>query len=80
MTAVTETRELTRHFGKFVAVDDLTFTVEAGEIFGLLGSNGAGKTTTIKMLNTLLPPTSGQAYICEYDVVKKASSVQMTIG
>jgi ABC-2 type transport system ATP-binding protein len=80
MTAVTETQELTRHFGKFVAVDDLTFTVEAGEIFGLLGSNRAGKTTTIKMLNTLLPPTSGLAYVCGYDVVKKASSVQMTIG
>jgi ABC-2 type transport system ATP-binding protein len=54
-----ETHALTRKFGDLVAVDDMTISVEQGEIFGLLGSNGAGKTTAIKMLTTLLPPTSG---------------------
>ena len=51
--------DLTRRFGKFVAVDHVSFTVKAGEIFGFLGSNGAGKSTTIRMLCGLLRPTSG---------------------
>jgi len=58
---VLEIKNLTRRFGVFTAVDTLTLSVNAGEVFGLLGSNGAGKTTTIKMLTTLLPPTSGEA-------------------
>jgi len=53
---VLDLKALTRRFGRFTAVDALTLSVSAGEIFGLLGSNGAGKTTTIKMLTTLLPP------------------------
>ena len=53
---VIELKTLTRRFGAFTAVDALTLSVNAGEVFGLLGSNGAGKTTTIKMLTTLLPP------------------------
>jgi ABC-type multidrug transport system ATPase subunit len=52
---VLEIKNLTRRFGAFTAVDALTLSVNAGEVFGLLGSNGAGKTTTIKMLTTLLP-------------------------
>jgi ABC-2 type transport system ATP-binding protein len=75
-----ETDSLTRMFKKFTAVDHLTFGVEQGEIFGLLGPNGAGKTTTIKMLNTLLPPTSGSAKVAGFDVVSQASHVQEVIG
>ena len=56
-----ETSSLTRRFGDLTAVDRLNLSVAAGEVFGLLGPNGAGKTTVIKMLTTLLPPTSGQA-------------------
>lgn len=60
---VLTTEHLTRRFGSFTAVDDLNISVDGGEIFALLGPNGAGKTTTIKMLITLLPPTSGRATI-----------------
>ena len=56
---VLETHALTRSFGDLVAVDTLSIRVQAGDMFGLLGSNGTGKTTAIKMLTTLLPPTSG---------------------
>ena len=55
--------ELTKKFGDFVAVDHINFTVKRGEIFGFLGPNGAGKSTAIKMLTTLLHPTSGSAEI-----------------
>jgi ABC-2 type transport system ATP-binding protein len=60
---VLETKTLTRRFGDFTAVEALTLAVNAGEVFALLGSNGAGKTTTIKMLTTLLPPSSGEARV-----------------
>ena len=59
-------RNLVKTFGSFTAVDDVSFDVEEGEIFAFLGPNGAGKTTTIKMLTTLLKPTSGQATINGY--------------
>ena len=75
-----ESNQLTKRFGKFVAVDGLNLSVEEGEIFGLLGPNGAGKTTTIKMLNTLLPPTSGWAKVAGYDVVKEPKRIQAIIG
>ena len=71
---------LSRQFGKFIAVDSLDLTVADGEVFGLLGPNGAGKTTTIKMLTTLLPPTSGKALVDGLDVVKQPSAVRRTIG
>lgn len=58
-----ETRNLTKDFGDFRAVDDVSFSVAAGEIFGLLGPNGAGKTTTLRMLSGLLRPTRGEAFI-----------------
>jgi ABC-type multidrug transport system ATPase subunit len=61
--SILETTALTRRFHLLTAVDALTITVEAGEVFGLLGPNGAGKTTAIKMLTTLLPPTSGSARV-----------------
>lgn len=77
---VLETEALTRRFGELTAVDSLTFSVEKGEVFGLLGPNGAGKTTTIKMLTTLLPPTSGQARVAGLDVIRQAGDVRHLIG
>lgn len=75
-----ETDGLTKKFGDFTAVDDVSFIVKKGEIFGFLGPNGAGKSTTIKMLTTLLYPTSGSAKICGYDVVKERDQVRSSIG
>ena len=80
MENVIEVNELTKKFGDLVAVDRINFTVEKGEIFGFLGPNGAGKTTAIKMLTTLLRPTSGSAKICGYDVVKERDEVRSCIG
>jgi ABC-2 type transport system ATP-binding protein len=60
MARVIDVEHLVKRFGPFVAVDDLSFAVEAGEVFGLLGSNGAGKSTAIRMLTGLLTPTSGR--------------------
>ncbi len=79
-TAILETRDLTRRFGELVAVDRLSVSVEAGEVFGLLGPNGAGKTTAIKMLATLLPPTSGSARVVGFDVARQATDVRRSIG
>lgn len=78
--AILETKALTRRFGALVAVDALTISVEAGEVFGLLGPNGAGKTTVIKMVTTLLPPTSGSARVGGYDIVRQAADVRRIIG
>ncbi len=78
--AILETEELTRCFGALRAVDALTLSVEAGEVFGLLGPNGAGKTTLIKMLTTLLPPTSGAARVGGFDVVHRSAQVRRIIG
>jgi ABC-2 type transport system ATP-binding protein len=71
---------LTKRFGDFVAVDEVHFHVEDGEIFGLLGPNGAGKTTLIRMLTTLTPPTSGSARVAGFDVRKDADGVRNSIG
>jgi ABC-2 type transport system ATP-binding protein len=71
---------LSRRFGSLAAVDGLDLSVQSGEIFGLLGRNGAGKTTLIKMLTTLLPPTSGSARIAGFDLVSQAASVRRVIG
>jgi ABC-2 type transport system ATP-binding protein len=75
-----EVENLTKCFGDFCAVDHLAFNVEHGEIFGLLGPNGAGKSTLIRMLTTLVPPTSGTARIFGYDIVRDANSVRQSIG
>ncbi len=75
-----EVNNLTKKFGNFVAVDSISFGVEMGEVFGIVGPNGAGKTTTLKMLTTLLPPTSGIAMIAGHDVVHDALSVRRVIG
>ena len=75
-----EVRGLTRRFGAFVAVNDVSFDVRAGEIFGFLGSNGAGKSTTIRMLCGLLRPTSGTATVGGIDVGKDPEAVKRRIG
>jgi len=77
---VLEIKALTRRFGTFTAVDALTLSVNAGEVFGLLGSNGAGKTTTIKMLTTLLAPSSGEARVAGFSITKQAVDVRRAIG
>ena len=77
---VLEIKTLTRRFGAFTAVDALTLSVNAGEVFGLLGSNGAGKTTTIKMLTTLLPPSSGEARVAGFSITSQAVDVRRAIG
>jgi ABC-2 type transport system ATP-binding protein len=75
-----EVENLAKRFGDFVAVDSLNFSVEHGEIFGLLGPNGAGKSTLIRMLTTLVPPTSGTARVNHFDIVREASDVRQSIG
>jgi ABC-2 type transport system ATP-binding protein len=75
-----EVDNISKYFGAFCAVDKLSFTVEDGEIFGLLGPNGAGKSTLIRMLTTLLPPTSGTARINGFDVVRAPDVVRKIIG
>ncbi len=71
---------LTKRFGDIVAVDGVSFSVNTGEIFGLLGENGAGKTTTLRMLATMLKPTSGTAQMGQYDVVADPEQVRGSIG
>jgi len=75
-----DVRGLTRRFGAFVAVDDLSFSVKQGEIFGFLGANGAGKSTTIRMLCGLLKPTSGTAMVGGVDVSRDPEGVKRRIG
>lgn len=75
-----ETRSLTRDFGQMRAVDHVNIQVKAGEVFGLLGPNGAGKSTTIKMLTTLLPPSSGNAAIAGLDLIRHPSEIRRAIG
>ena len=75
-----ETKSLTKSFGDVIAVNDISFSVEKGEIFGFLGPNGAGKSTTMMILTTLLKPTSGQALIAGFDVMTNAKQVRENIG
>lgn len=75
-----ELNGLTKRFGNVTAVDNLTFTVQKGEIFGLLGENGAGKTTTLRMLATMLKPTSGTARLAGFDVVRSPEEVRRRVG
>ncbi|MDR3569066.1 MAG: ATP-binding cassette domain-containing protein [Syntrophobacteraceae bacterium] len=75
-----EVEEISKSFGDFVAVESLSFTVGRGEVFGLLGPNGAGKSTLIRMLTTLVPPTTGSARIMGRDVVASAKEVRRIIG
>ena len=75
-----EVEHLVKKFGELVAVNDVSFEVRDGEIFGLLGPNGAGKTTLIRMMTTLTPPTTGTARVAGHDVVKDADGVRHAIG
>jgi ABC-2 type transport system ATP-binding protein len=75
-----EVKGLTKKFGDFVAVDNISFSVREGEIFGFLGPNGAGKTTTIKIFTTLLMPTSGQVLVNGFDPVKNPDDVRCSFG
>jgi len=71
---------LSKYFGSFCAVDRMTFAVKHGEVFGLLGPNGAGKSTLIRMLTTLVTPTSGHARVNGFDVAREADGVRRSIG
>ena len=75
-----EVKGLTRKFGAFTAVDNVSFDVKQGEIFGFLGANGAGKSTTIRMLCALLQPTSGTALVGGYDIRTQPEKVKLSIG
>jgi len=78
--AIISTNSLTKKYKDTIALDALDMTINKGEIFGFLGHNGAGKTTTVSMLTTLLPPTSGTASVCGYDVVTESFEVKKKIG
>src|SRR5213596_1100290 len=71
---------LVKKYGEVSAIDDISLDVQAGEIFAFLGPNGAGKTTTIRMLTTLLAPTSGSARVCGFDVTRQPGQVRRRIG
>jgi len=71
---------ISKRFGALLAVDNVSFTVESGEIFGLLGPNGAGKSTLIRMLTTLVPPTSGTANVAGHDIIRDPNAVRSSIG
>lgn len=78
--AAIRTRDLTRRFGAFTAVDRISFDVGAGEVFGFLGANGAGKTTAIRMLIGLLAPSAGSARVAGHDVATDGEAVRRSIG
>jgi ABC-2 type transport system ATP-binding protein len=78
--AIIQVQQLTKRYGSITAVDDISFEVEEGSIFGFLGPNGAGKTTTINILCTLLSPTSGRAIIAGHDCMQEPSEVRKAIG
>lgn len=80
MEKVIQTRSLTKNFASFTAVDQITFEVNSGEIFGFLGANGAGKTTAIRMLCGLLKPSSGEATIAGYDIYRDTEKIKAGIG
>lgn len=77
---VIEVDNLTRAFGDFIAVDNISFNVEKGEIFGFLGANGAGKTTAMKMLTGILEPTSGIGKVAGFDIKTQRSQLKYKIG
>lgn len=77
---VIEVKNLSKHFGKFKAVDSISFDVYKGEIFGFLGANGAGKTTAMKMLTGILEPSFGEGKVAGYDIKKERNDLKLNIG
>lgn len=77
---IIETKNLTKYYGKIKGIEDVTFSVKKGEIFGFLGPNGAGKTTTIRTLLGFLNPTSGSAYIFGLDIEEDGIAIKQDIG
>ena len=75
-----EVKNLSKVFGNFKAVNDISFNVEQGQIFGFLGANGAGKSTTIRMLIGILEPTSGDATVGGYSIMNESDKVKTQIG
>jgi len=80
MNIIIETNKLQRTFGEHKAVDEITFHVKQGEVFGLLGPNGAGKTTTVRLLNGILPPSSGTAHVFGFDPSVHGESIRRKTG
>ncbi|MHB8919397.1 MAG: ATP-binding cassette domain-containing protein, partial [Desulfocucumaceae bacterium] len=80
MEYVVSTRDLTRKFGAFTAVDHLSINIRQGEIYGFLGPNGSGKSTTIRMLCGILEPTSGSGSVLGYDLAREPEKVKSKIG
>ena len=80
MTDLIRTHNLSKRFGENTAVDNLTLSIPAGEIFGLLGPNGAGKTTTLRMLTALIAPTGGEAYVAGYRVGQDDTALRKNVG
>src|SRR5690606_281734 len=80
MSDLIDVKNLSKSFGEVKAVDDVSFTVAAGEVYGLLGPNGAGKTTTLRILATLLKPDSGGASVAGFDVREQPQQVRAAIG
>src|SRR6516162_2486592 len=80
MPSIIQVKELSKHFGQIRAVDNLSFTVEQGEIYGFLGQNGAGKSTTIRMLLTLVKPTQGKIELLGLDLHKHRADILRQVG
>lgn len=80
MAQMLQIEGLTKRFGSFTAVDNITFSVDRGEVLGFLGPNGAGKSTTMRMITGYLPPTSGRAVVCDFDVVQSPIEVKKRTG
>ncbi len=80
MSTIIETQNLTKQYGEFTALNNLTLNIEEGEVFGFIGPNGAGKTTTMRILTTLLKPTSGKAWVAGHSVSDDPHGVRRSIG
>ena len=80
MAALIQLEGLTKRFGELLAVDNVSLTVEAGQVLGFLGPNGAGKTTTMRMVAGFMEPTAGTAVVCGHDVLQDSVAVRRNIG
>jgi ABC-2 type transport system ATP-binding protein len=80
LSDIVAVENLEKRFGRFIAVDQVSFSVEKGEIFGFLGPNGAGKSTTIRMLCGIITPSAGSGHVAGFDIFKQSESIKQTIG